>query len=252
MLLDTNIPQKEGVQSVSECLEENPNPTVPSHFKVRLLEMILKYNIFEFDKSLYQQMVGTAMGSSLAPSYANMFMARQIDKKIKELAQKYGENNESPIKLLKRFLDDIFSVFIGQTEKLHQLFEDINKIHPSIQFTMEHTTPTSIKSEQNPCKCEVKKSIPFLDTLCTIKEGKITTSLYRKPSDKNQYLLTSSCHPAEVTKNVPFSLALRINRICSDPSDTEKAYNELKGMLIRRQYPEKIIDEAITRSRAIP
>ena len=51
---------------------------------------------------------------------------------------------------------------------------------------------------------------------------------------------------------MPFSLALRINRICSDPSDTEKAYNELKGMLIQRQYPEKIINEAIARSRAIP
>ena len=50
--LYTNIPHDEGVQSASECLEERPKSTVPSQFIVRLLELILKYNIFEFDKSL--------------------------------------------------------------------------------------------------------------------------------------------------------------------------------------------------------
>ena len=192
------------------------------------------------------------MGSSPAPSYANMFMSRIIDKKIAELAQKYSEKNENPIQLLKRFLDDIFSIFVGTTEKLHQLFKDINNIHPNIQFTMEHTTPNSIFTEQNPCQCERRRSIPYLDTLCTIKEGKIITSLYRKPSDKNQYLLTSSCHPASVTANIPFSLALRINRICSAPEDRETAYKELKDMLIQREYPDALIDGAIARSRAIP
>ena len=58
--------------------------------------------------------------------------------------------------------------------------------------------------------------------------------------------------PAEVTTNIPFSLGLRINRICSEPEDRDRAYKDLKDMLIQREYPEASIDEAIARSRAIP
>ena len=82
---------------------------------------------------------------------------------------------------------------------------------------------SSLKSEETPCNCDYKESIPFLDTLCHIKEGKIVTDLYKKPTDRNQYLLTDSCHPAEVTNNIPLSLAMRIVRICTEPEKTRPA-----------------------------
>ena len=75
-------------------------------------------------------------------------------------------------KLLKRFLDDIFMIFTGSVRALHVLFEEINKIHPKIKFTMAHTTPDN-QSSYDQCSCEPIKSIPFLDTLCTIKAGQI-------------------------------------------------------------------------------
>ena len=40
--------------------------------------------------------------------------------------------------------------------------------------------------------------------------------LYTKPTDTHQYLLPTSCHPKHFCKNVPYSLALRLRRICSD------------------------------------
>ena len=60
---------------------------------------------------------------------------------------------------------------------------------------------------QLPYKCE---NMP-----CNIinVNNKIIVDLYRKSTDRNMYLRTSSCHPNSVTDNIPYSLALRIVRI---------------------------------------
>ena len=36
----------------------------------------------------------------------------------------------------------------------------------------------------------------------SIKNGKIVTDLYRKPTDRVQYLLPSSCHPNHIFNNI--------------------------------------------------
>ena len=51
-------------------------------------------------------------------------------------------------------------------------------------------------------------------------------------TDRNQYLLTSSCHPASVTNNIPFSLALRLVRICSEVESRDKGLMELKQITL--------------------
>jgi hypothetical protein len=76
------------------------------------------------------------MGTKPAPSYADIFMARTIDNKIFSLAQKYGINNKSPLKMFNKFLDDIFSIFQGTSKQLHKLFDEMK----SIKFTMNHTS----------------------------------------------------------------------------------------------------------------
>ena len=75
--------------------------------------------------------------------------------------------------------------------------------------------------------------------------------MYRKPTDRNQYLLTSSCHPTHVTNNIPFSLALRIVRICSLPEDRDKRLTELKNLLLSRDYKSGIINAAIEKAKKI-
>ena len=189
------------------------------------------------------------MGSRPAPSYANLFMAYKIDLAIIRLASEI-ESEGDPIDLYKRFLDDIFMVYTGTVESLHIFLSELNNIHPSIKFTMSHTTPPNV---ENPgCDCTPQQSIPFLDTSCRISDGKIVTDLFRKETDRNQYLLPSSCHPSHVTQNIPFSLALRIVRICTFTTDREKRFSELKDLLISRDYEPKIIDSAIERARNIP
>ena len=176
-------------------------------------------------------------------------MARRFDEKIPDIARKISENGENPVTFLKQFLEDIFLIFTGSVKLLHKLVNQLNQVHPNIKFTMSHT---SEKGSNPECDCKQEDSIPFLDTLCSIKNGKVVTDLYRKPSDRNQYLLTSSCHPSHVAENIPFSQCLRIVRICSEESAKEKRFLELKELLKDRKYPENIIEAAINKARNIP
>ena len=101
---------------------------------------------------------------------------------------------------------------------------------------MSHTTPSAPTEQEPSCSCPKIKSIPYLDTSCEIEEGKIVTDLYRKPTDKNPYLLTSSCHPAECLQSIPYSLCTRINRICMEKTTRYIGFQELKEMLLEREY----------------
>ena len=209
--LFTNIPQDDSTQTAWEALSERENKRVPTEYLIRLLDLIHKNNIFEFNSELYSQKIGGAMGQRHVPHTANLFLARRLDNKIKQIAKALSEDETYPIKFMNRFLDDLFKIYNGSTANLHKLLEDINKIHPNIKFTMTHTTPNS-EPETSRCSCPPKESVQFLDTSCSLKEGRIIVDLYRKPTDRNQYLLTSSCHPETHTENIPFSLALRIVR----------------------------------------
>ena len=156
---------------------------------------------------------------------------------------------------MERFLDDIFTIYTGTLENLHAFLDELNNIHPTIKFTMNHTTPSPSSDNPAPqptCKCCTGSSLPFLDTACSISENKIVVDLYRKPTDRNQYLLPSSCHPAHITKNIPFSLAYRIVRICSEPNTRDKRLDELREFLLERKYKKNIINSAISRAKEIP
>ena len=82
--------------------------------------------------------VMVAMGIHPAPSFANIYLARRLDDLISRLAKNYGEEGNSPFLIFKRLLDDLFQIFQGTTKQLHRLYDEINRIHPTLKFTMNH------------------------------------------------------------------------------------------------------------------
>ena len=80
---------------------------------------------------------GAAMGSRPIPPYANIFLARTLEKLMKKLGAKFFQMH-------KRFLEDYFTIFVGTTKELHKLLEEINNVCPTIKLTMNHT---SVKGE---------------------------------------------------------------------------------------------------------
>ena len=110
---------------------------------------------------------------------------------------------------------------------------------------MTHTTP-DYEPFPARCSCPPLKAIQFFDTSCTIREGKIIVDLYRKPTDRNQYLLTSSCHPASHTENIPYSLAMRIVRVCTESETRDIRLQEMKQFLLDRDFRPGMVDAAIS------
>ena len=76
--------------------------------------------------------------------------------------------------------------------------------------------------------------------------------LFKKATDRNQYLLTNSIHPPDCFKIIPFSLALTIITICSQQEERDQRLQELKEFLVARKYKPSLIDASIRRAKAIP
>ena len=71
-----------------------------------LLETILKSNNLSFMDKHFLQLVGTTMATNAAPTYANLFMGRH-EETIREVFV-------WAIPFWKRFIDDIFLIFISK------------------------------------------------------------------------------------------------------------------------------------------
>ena len=115
-------------------LRENPepDPLQPSPEALgELANLVLTNNVFEFNGKFYLQTQGTAMGTKMPPSYANIFMGK-IEQQLRQIG---GEN----IFLWKRFIDDIFMVWLGTEEELKSYLSTINTIRATIKFTCEYS-----------------------------------------------------------------------------------------------------------------
>ena len=78
--------------------------------------------------------------------------------------------------------------------------------------------------------------------------GELMTDLFVKPTDTHQFLDPSSSYPYHCKKGIPYTQALRLNRICSDNESFDKRCNDLKGWLMERRYKVKMIRKQILRA----
>ena len=124
-----------------------------------MLELILENNYFEFDDKYYLQTHRTAMGTTMAVSYANIFMAS-----LEEEILKNAPEGLTPLEWI-RFLDDIFAIWCHGEASLIRFLQYMNKLHTTIKF--EYST----------------KTVHFLDTRIYVNEqNKLESDVYIKPN----------------------------------------------------------------------
>ena len=231
--LYTNIPHEEGINIILNSLnthrhilpKNTPNNAIIKNF----LHFILKDNYFDFLDKHYLQIQGTAMGTKMAPPYANIFMAH-IEKQI---TQSYNTH----ILLWKRFIDDIFFIWQGTLQSLQEFITHANAHHNTIKFTFEH-------SDSN---------INFLDTNIYLdKKRTLQTTIYRKPTDKNLILHFTSHHPLHIKRNIIYTQVIRYKRIISTQYHLQKELTTLKNIFIARGYPGRLIQQQIRKAQHIP
>ena len=133
------------------------------------------------------------------------------------------------------------SSWCGQKEKtifkLSYIY--INSIHPTIKFKHEFSNSSH-------------QSLPFLDVQVHLDNSLIETDLHTEPTDKHQYLLKTSCHPVHTKRTIPFSLALRLRRICSTDDFFNKLCDKLINFLELRGYSRHFFKKEINQARFIP
>ena len=228
--LYNNIPHSDGVAACRRALDKRPVFVPPTNDIIELMELVLDRNCFSFNGHHYRQILGTAMGTRMAPSFANLFMA-DLEEKILETAP-----NQKRPDFFKRFIDDLLMVWLHGLENLQRFFAHANSAHPKIRFTMEHG-----------------KRINMLDTQLTLQDdGHIASDLYTKPTDSHQYLLPSSNHPPHVHEHLPYGLALRLRQIVSEDNLFHARLLELKAFLEARGYKSSNVQSQLDKAAATP
>ena len=138
---------------------------------MKLLEFCLSATFLAFRGNVYQQTFGTAMGSPVSVTIANLVM--------EDVEERALAATDVLLKFWKRYVDDTCAAL--PAARLHEFLDHLNGVEPSIQFTVE---------------VESEGKLPFLDVLLQRDpDGSISTTVYRKATHTDRYLDFASHHP---------------------------------------------------------
>ena len=132
------------------------------------------------------------MGTKMAVAFANIFAVE---------TETLNLSKTKPLEWIKRYIDDIFSLWRTDRKEIDEFIALANRHHPSIKFTAEISD----------------KEINFLDT--TVYKGErfhnqgiLDVRTHFKPTKTFQYTHFSSCNPHGVRKGLIKGEALRLLR----------------------------------------
>ena len=121
-----------------------------------MAKFVLKNNYVEFNGKGKTQLLGTAIGTRFAPTYASIF----IDK----LESNFLKSQELTPLLWYRYIDDVFFIWAHVEESLASFLNILNNYHANIKFTHESN----------------REHIPFLDLNLKLS-GKVYFRLFLLP-----------------------------------------------------------------------
>ena len=215
-----NIPIEESINIILNYLSDENNPTYPPICIINhLLRFVLYYNCFNFADLFFLQVHGIAMGTKLAPNYANLFMA--------DFENKYVFNYPVQPTLYRRYIDDIFFVWNHDLSELDQFIDHLNAVHPTIKFT----------------KTVSSTEITYLDLDIYIKDNSIHTKTHFKPTNTFSYLHGRSNHPHSTFKGVKRGENIRILRNTSEEATYESTMQFINNHFKKRKYPTHLTNQ---------
>jgi hypothetical protein len=237
--LYSSIEMEFGLEALKYWTNAYPsyNDRFSKQFIIEAAKLVLTQNTFQFDSRNYVQILGTAMGTKFAPSYASLTLGYLEIIFYGKVKEKYNVNVLQKLKQnYKRYLDDIFCVWDTNDGDISEVKNMLNSINDKICFTLD----------------QKGNNVTFLDVRVMGIDGLVKTDIFHKVTDTKQYLDFRSNHPRHIKNNIPFNLARRICTIITDPELRQLRLSELKSYLLDCHYPEGIIKEGTKKALLIP
>ncbi|CAF4516883.1 unnamed protein product [Rotaria socialis] len=183
---------------------------------IRLACLVLETNCFVFDNKYYKQIRGGAMGSPFTMTLANIYMY--------EWEQSLIQYQQARNELYGRYIDDIFMTSNESIEKIQALLEKEDKKDPNIRINYT-----------------IQQSVEFLDVFIENIQGKLKTSVFRKPAAEPYILPYTSDHPRHIHSNTIYTALLRAIRLCSDVDTFNQERLNIEIVLLLNGHPPKFI-----------
>ena len=187
------------------------------------LDLVMRTLHVEFRNTIYLQTSGCAMGTPVAPPYANLFMHHADSNVRTEFAKQ--------LPLLCRYIDDYAGLWLGTDEEFNLFTAKMNAIHPRLRIVFSSLASTT----------------SFLDVHVTITDGHVTTRLFRKSMNRYLFLPLSSQHPVPALTGWLTGEAIRMARICSSRVIFEEQILFFRLLLRHRGFPARVINRALDR-----
>ena len=199
-------------------------------FLLEALIFVLKNNTGYFNGQFYKQTRGTATGIKPAPSYADLVMGYLEIKLFNVIKSELGNQVADYFwTFYRRFLDDGQIMWDTRLCDFGDIFQRMNQLHQSIEFTSE---------------CSNDRLV-YLNVTVLKTETGFKTEIYNKDTDSDTYLPFTSSHPRHCRENIPFGLARSVRALTDDEDTVLLKLDELKAKLERCDYPQGLVATAI-------
>ena len=221
--LYTNIDTELGLSLVEKFLIEQDTPDDHIKLIMDFLSFVMNNAYFTFGNDTYHQIDGTAMGTIVAPIYANI-VVYMLERDIVQLFY----NNQSLYEY-KRYLDDLF-IFLSP-DVVNEFMQAMNSLHSKLRFEfVQHPSEAS-----------------FLDLL--IHKGHrftthriFDTRVHQKKMNLYLYIPYHSHHTSSSKRSFIQTELIRYIRNSSDQQDYIQLMHVFFQRLRDRGYPSWFLE----------
>jgi hypothetical protein len=186
----TNIDTETGITTITDILEEN-SALISSHFPfdllIKVLQIMMKNNVFTFGDTYWLQMSSTATGTPTACAYATIMFGHYENKHI-------PTNFSNNLLYHRRYIDDVFGIWLPPAKNKLMTWNAFNntlngwgKLEWAIEEPSAHT------------------AFLDLDLDITLSNSKITTKTFQKTMHLYLYILPTLAHPPSCLKGLIIS-----------------------------------------------
>ena len=223
--LFTNVPLDRTIDIILKRIydhKELETPITRCEMK-EMLTLCTKNVHFTYNRKIFVQTDGVAMGSPLGPVFADIFMIELEKTLLPDIYIQY-------IKFWRRYIDDTISY--NKIGSIKHILSLLNSFDENIQFTFES---------------ENKGTLPFLDVLLCRNGRELITTVYRKKTNNDIYLNWNAFAPVSWKRGTLRTLVQRAYLVCSTETYLKEELTYLEKVFFEKNnYPKYVINQVFT------